>query len=622
MTKFLNISTDRTLGGSTPSDSTVSSQKAIKNYIADNVPLNKATGSDSVSLFGIGSTSDYDLNIGYGSSSGGEAVALGYSATARSVSVAIGSRSGNTGNKTNYVAIGYYAIVDESHTVAIGYASKAYAQYSIAIGDTSYAQQYATYGVAIGYNSNCTGSNSVALGYNTIADAYGTALGAGANVSGVGAIQLGYGTNSEHQSLYVGFNAATSQYRVNYKLLGSTGIIPIERLGGDSTSTNDKYLKENGTWATVSGGSNYTPNLFDYKWSDYEIADQSWIKADSFSWQDGTVYSDAYNHLVADYQGGTSQTETVGSYTISYVLATDGHKITTDGTTVANIYNESGVAWFYVLDTTNTRFKLPRKRSMQIVESVFDDTINSWYRLYSDGWVEQGGWDNGTLDNSANLTLLKEMADTSYTILMSPTNRFYNGTSPGSDNNWLAFPFISKSTTQFQVKLWDSDSGAGRGYWPFYWMVKGKSAIDVSEYQADEKYMYFYVGEFSQSATEQTAGITTAQLNAKVDLDLDNMTPSATAKETIVGWGIPDYTAGVAISTGYVAVSNGMVKIVRGGGSWGVSLRVDGVVVDGNYSNTTNEGGCLIAFVKKGSIVTWDTGNISDTPTFFPCVGG
>lgn len=254
MTKFLNISTDRTLGGSTPSDSTVSSQKAIKNYIADNVPLNKATGSDSVSLFGIGSTSDYDLNIGYGSSSGGEAVALGYSATARSVSVAIGSRSGNTGNKTNYVAIGYYAIVDESHTVAIGYASKAYAQYSIAIGDTSYAQQYATYGIAIGYNSNCTGSNSVALGYNTTADAYGTALGAGANVSGVGAIQLGYGTNSEHQSLYVGFNAATSQYRVNYKLLGSTGIIPIERLGGDNTSTNNKFLKENGTWAEVGGG--------------------------------------------------------------------------------------------------------------------------------------------------------------------------------------------------------------------------------------------------------------------------------------------------------------------------------------------------------------------------------
>lgn len=36
MTKFLNISTDNTLGGSSPSDEVVSSQKAIKQFIADN----------------------------------------------------------------------------------------------------------------------------------------------------------------------------------------------------------------------------------------------------------------------------------------------------------------------------------------------------------------------------------------------------------------------------------------------------------------------------------------------------------------------------------------------------------------------------------------------------------
>ena len=33
MTKFLNISTDTTLGGNSPSDETVSSQKAIKSYV-------------------------------------------------------------------------------------------------------------------------------------------------------------------------------------------------------------------------------------------------------------------------------------------------------------------------------------------------------------------------------------------------------------------------------------------------------------------------------------------------------------------------------------------------------------------------------------------------------------
>ena len=33
MTKFLNISVDTTLGGASPSDSTVSSQKAVKAYV-------------------------------------------------------------------------------------------------------------------------------------------------------------------------------------------------------------------------------------------------------------------------------------------------------------------------------------------------------------------------------------------------------------------------------------------------------------------------------------------------------------------------------------------------------------------------------------------------------------
>lgn len=36
MTKFLNISTDNTLGGNSPSDETVSSQKAIKAYVDNN----------------------------------------------------------------------------------------------------------------------------------------------------------------------------------------------------------------------------------------------------------------------------------------------------------------------------------------------------------------------------------------------------------------------------------------------------------------------------------------------------------------------------------------------------------------------------------------------------------
>ena len=37
----------------------------------------------------------------------------------------------------------------------------------------------------------------------------------------------------------------------------------------------------------------------------------------------------------------------------------------------------------------------------------------SWYRIYSDGWVEQGGWNNTS--TNFDVTFLIEMADTNYT---------------------------------------------------------------------------------------------------------------------------------------------------------------------------------------------------------------
>lgn len=350
--------------------------------------------------------------------------------------------------------------------------------------------------------------------------------------------------------------------------------------------------------------------LLDYKWTDHIISSMEWLRSDTFSWQSGAVYTAVYNHLVADISGITASTETVGSYNITYYQATDGHKIVlaNQETTVSNIYTESGVAWYYVLDTTNQRFKLPRSSHGNLVEKYKNGT--EWYRVYSDGWCEQGGTVSLNECSTAVVTYNKVFSGTNYSLSAIQTNL-----STAADTE-VGIQFTPTSTSQGTISCHYINPNTTT----VSWKVCGYLATvpENSQY----KYIYFYVGEFSQSATEQTAGITTAQLNAKVDLDLDNMTPSATAKETIVGWGIPDYTAGVAISTGYVAVSNGMVKIVRGGGSGGVSLRVDGVVADGNYSNTTNEGGCLIAFVKKGSTVTWDTGNISDTPTFFPCVGG
>ena len=232
-------------------------------------------------------------------------------------------------------------------------------------------------------------------------------------------------------------------------------------------------------------------NLLDWKWTDHELNDQSWLKADTFSWQDGTAYSDVYNHLVADNSSGTSQTETVGSYTISYKLAPDGHKITTDESTVANIYNETGVAWYYVLDTTNQRFKLPRENPEREVLGQSAAVIGNGMTL---------GMTNGTTN-----------------FAMSGKS----GTS-GTNNIW--------STSGYGQAV-SSTPGTGLGYQGIMGVTtdptKSGMIAQLSETTGiykGKKYLYFYVGEYSQTATEQTAGLNSSLFNDKVDLDGNNAT--------------------------------------------------------------------------------------------------
>ena len=104
--------------------------------------------------------------------------------------------------------------------------------------------------------------------------------------------------------------------------------------------------------------------MFDMKWSDHTIDDLNWISSHSNSYHSGNTYKKMYNHLVEDYNNGVIETEVIGSYTISYKLASDGHKIvdTVSSSIIDNIYDSTGVAWYYVLDKTNQRFKLPRTK--------------------------------------------------------------------------------------------------------------------------------------------------------------------------------------------------------------------------------------------------------------------
>ena len=91
-----------------------------------------------------------------------------------------------------------------------------------------------------------------------------------------------------------------------------------------------------------------------------------WLRADTFSWQSGDVYSAAYAELLNIYnaEGGTTETETIGSQTITYKRCSNGMKVAdaTQQQAIMDVFVSTGSAFYFILDTANTRFKLPRTK--------------------------------------------------------------------------------------------------------------------------------------------------------------------------------------------------------------------------------------------------------------------
>ena len=78
--------------------------------------------------------------------------------------------------------------------------------------------------------------------------------------------------------------------------------------------------------------------------------------------QDGTGSYGGVDRVGTYIKG--AQTETIGDITIKYYLAEDGHKICLPDqeSNLVALYEATGVAWYYILDTENKQFKLPRTK--------------------------------------------------------------------------------------------------------------------------------------------------------------------------------------------------------------------------------------------------------------------
>lgn len=273
-------------------------------------------------------------------------------------------------------------------------------------------------------------------------------------------------------------------------------------------------------------------DLFDFKWSDHLLNNEIWLRSDTFSWQDGTKYTAAYEHLVADIVDAVIMTETIGTIEITYYLATDGHKIclADQEDNLFNLYMESGIAWYYLLDQENIRFKLPRTKYGFV---SFRDMVGNYVYESLPNFQQDIGY-TGTQGNG------------------DPDG--------GGDSGGRCYPRYSGNV----VKIVDPATVN-----PVY-----QTNAPVQQ-RSTQMFLYFFVGKFTENpedalvssdsiSTLQYYGIQAETLNNKVDLDLSNVNPSQPFIDSVIRWGSPDFSKQYTSSESSVAIQENSEIYITG----------------------------------------------------------
>lgn len=174
----------------------------------------------------------------------------------------------------------------------------------------------------------------------------------------------------------------------------------------------------------------------------------------------------------------------------------------------------------YVVDenTAQTSLRLPkyaRSHGVVIKEKKPTDTDLTWYRLYSDGWLEQGGITGKVADyGTATITLPLQFLDTHYTVSYA---NWRTGTS--DDGTWNGASVLNnstKSTTSFQIY----SRGNADGGRIFTWYACGQGA-DGSQ----ENALYPWISAYTSAIPASVAQVAefTGALSGKANTDLSNV---------------------------------------------------------------------------------------------------
>ena len=159
---------------------------------------------------------------------------------------------------------------------------------------------------------------------------------------------------------------------------------------------------------------------------------------------------------------------------------------------------------YYVVDEVEGSLRLPKyalpKRELTSSKAATENDP-SWYNLYSDGWLEQGG----TVVDPQTVTLVKNFASTDYEVLLSVKG--YDNTT-----NWC--PVVNtKTVNSFYIH------SIGNGP-QVVWRAYGWSGPVL---QNMARYPWIYAFNSAVSAGEVQAAEFTGALVSKADTDLSNV---------------------------------------------------------------------------------------------------
>lgn len=328
---------------------------------------------------------------------------------------------------------------------------------------------------------------------------------------------------------------------------------PLQFIGASGIDVN-----RDGNTITISETRTHRlPELLEHRFFDHILNTLSWLRADTFSWQDGTVYTAAYNELLTEYNNAAGADETDGS--ISFKRTPKGYKICAadQHDNVADLYNTTGVAWYYILDVPNQRFKLPRTK--------FGFT---GLRTGAGNYVAPGSPDH---------------------THQAPYGKNDNGDYhlPGS-----ARPHPATAEWFTTIKGYGKDSTPASASNDIY------GTAETVQPPATEMYLYFFVGNYTQTAIEQTAGISAETLNNKADLD--GMNAPALMK-------VPQFWQGADFAKMRAAIMDlDWANAIRTWSSTADSYRTEVMPADGLLAGVLSYSGQIEINGNKYSIATTD----------------